>query len=84
MTDAVGELLDVIDELIEERDAEIVESRSIDSGGKVFQILARSAKLQTDESREDDTCCGWWTSSIGARCRGFESDAKACEPSQSR
>ena len=54
MTDEVGELLDVIDELMEEMDAESVESRSIDSGDEV--ILASTVKLQLFESREDDTC----------------------------
>jgi hypothetical protein len=84
VTDEVGELLDVIDELIEERDVERAESRSIDSGGEVFQILARTVKPQANESREDDTCYGWWTSSIGARCRRFEMYGKHCEPSQCR
>jgi hypothetical protein len=56
VTDEVRELLDVIDELMEERDVESEESRSIDPGDEVFQILANTVKLQLYESREDDTC----------------------------
>jgi hypothetical protein len=56
VSDEVRELLDVIDELMEESDVEKAESRSIDSGDEVFQILANTVKLQRFESREDDTC----------------------------
>jgi hypothetical protein len=56
MTDEVGELLDVKNELIEERDVEIIKSRSIDSGHEVFQILANTSELQQFKSREDNTC----------------------------
>jgi hypothetical protein len=56
VTDEVGEMLDVKDELMEERDVESEESRSIDSGHEVFQILVNTVKLQLFESREDDTC----------------------------
>jgi hypothetical protein len=62
VTDEVGELLDVIDELTEESDIEKLELRSIDSGDEAFQILADTVKLQLFESREDDTCYGRWTS----------------------
>ena len=58
MTDEVEELLDVKDELMEERNVESVDSRSIDSGHEVFQILVNTVKLQLFESREDDTCSG--------------------------
>jgi hypothetical protein len=60
--DEVGELLDVKDDLIEERDAERAESRSIDSGDEVFQILANTSEIQHFESREDNTCWGRCTS----------------------
>jgi hypothetical protein len=56
VSDEVGELLDVKDELMVENDVESVESRSIDSGDEVFQILANTSKIQPFESREDDTC----------------------------
>jgi hypothetical protein len=43
--DEVREFLDVKDDLIEERDAERAESRSIDSGDEVFQILANTSEF---------------------------------------
>ena len=45
MTDEEGELLDVEDDLIEEKDVEKLESRSIDSGYEVLQILANTVKM---------------------------------------
>ena len=48
--------MDVKDELIEESDVESVESRSIDSGHEVFQILANTSEPQVEESREDKMC----------------------------
>jgi hypothetical protein len=51
----LGELLDVKDELIKERDVERVESRSIDLGHEVFQIPANTSELQPLERREDNT-----------------------------
>jgi hypothetical protein len=56
--DEVCELLDVKDDLVEERDVEIAsaELRSIDSGHEVFQILANTSELEHLESREDNTC----------------------------
>jgi hypothetical protein len=52
----VEELLDVKDDLIEERNVEIAESRSIDSGHEVSQILANTLERQHFESRKDNTC----------------------------
>jgi hypothetical protein len=58
VTDEVCELLDVKDDLVEERDVESAsaELRSIDSGHEVFQILANTSELEFFESREDNTC----------------------------
>jgi hypothetical protein len=51
VTDEEGELLDVEDDLIEEKDVEKLESRSIDSGYEVFQILANTMKMQLFEEQ---------------------------------
>jgi hypothetical protein len=56
VTDEAWELLDVQDDLIEERDVETVELRSINSGHEVFQILANTSELEPFKSREDNTC----------------------------
>jgi hypothetical protein len=56
VTDEARELLDVKDDLIEERDAEKVESRGIDSDHEVFQILVNTSERQYFKSREDNTC----------------------------
>jgi len=41
--------------LVEERDIDIPEMRSIDSSHETVQILARSSIFQVCESREDNT-----------------------------
>jgi hypothetical protein len=84
MGDELEELRDVKDELIEERNVEALESRSINSGYKVLQILVVTLERHVGESREDSTFGRRRrsASSIEARCRRFELDDKGCEPSQ--
>jgi hypothetical protein len=55
--------------MIEESDVEAVESRSIDSGYEVLQVLVVTSECHVDESREEKTCERRWTlaSLIGAR-----------------
>jgi len=60
--------------LVEERDIDIPETRSIDSSHETVQILARSSIFQVCKSREDNSFLWRWryAEDVSARREGME------------
>jgi hypothetical protein len=72
-----------VNELIEVRYGDPVESGGVDSCREVLQILANTAELEVSESRKECPCdVMHWACRIGARSRRLEPDVKISEPSQ--
>ena len=56
MSDKPEEFRDMKDELVEEKDIEGVESRSVDLGYEVLHVLVVTLEYHVGESWEDNTC----------------------------
>jgi len=67
--DEFAKFLDVVYEVIEECDFDISETRSIDSGHKVFQVPSESSKIKACESREKNAFPRRWGD---GKCGGRE------------